>query len=241
LLAKTVASSYQGEVEFVEESWATSTLAQRYGVKYYPAIFVNDVLVARPGDFRNKDGRYSPWIGNAPSHDRFRADLKRMLDLARAGKMDVVRKESQAGAAPDVAELARIPPLRLQTLAGDAIDLAKPTGKLRVVEFWATWCPPCRSTLAWLGELQGRYPGRLDVLGIAVESEEPAVRALADSLKLGFPIAMTTPETSAGFGDVLSVPTLFVFDADGKTVAVFYGAPEDLHASVQSTIERALR
>jgi len=241
LLAKSVAHRYKGEVEFVEESWATSALAQRYGVKYYPAIFVNDVLVARPGDFRAKQGRYAPWIGNAKSHERFQADLTRMVELARKGRMDAVRKESDAAAPVEVAELAKLPSLRLQPLAGEPLDLSETAGKVRVVEFWATWCPPCRSTLSWLSELQAGYAGRVQVIGIAVESEEPAVRAMAEQMKLGFPIAMTTPQTSEAFGDVLSVPTLFVFDKAGNAAAVFYGAPEDLHATVKSTIERLLQ
>jgi thiol-disulfide isomerase/thioredoxin len=241
LLAKSVANRHKGEVEFVEESWATSALAQRMGVKYYPAIFVNDVLVARPGDFRAKDGRYSPWIGNAKAHERFQADLARMVDLARKGRMDVVRKESDAAPAAEVAELPRIPALTLQPLTGEALDLSKRDGTVRIVEFWATWCPPCRGTLSWLSELQAGYGGRVQVLGIAVESEEPAVRAMAEQLKLGYPVAMTTPEAGAAYGDVLSVPTLFVFDKAGNTAKVFYGAPEGLHESVKAELERLLR
>jgi len=241
LLAKSVAHRYKGEVEFVEESWATSALAQRYGVKYYPAIFVNDVLVARPGDFRAKEGRYAPWIGNAKSHERFQADLARMVELARKGRMDAVRKESDAAAPVEVAELATLPPLRLQPVTGEPPDLSQKGGKVTVVEFWATWCPPCRSTLSWLSELKAGHGDRVRVLAIAVESEEPAVRAMAEQLKLGYPVAMATPETSAAFGDVLSVPTLFVFDKNGQTAAVFYGAPDDLHANVEKTIERLLR
>jgi hypothetical protein len=52
---------------------------------------------------------------------------------------------------------------------------------------------------------------------------------------------MATAETGAAFGDVLSVPTLFVFDTTGRTAAVFYGAPDDLHANVKRTVERLLR
>ncbi len=234
-----MASRFQSEVEFVEESWATSALAQRYGVKYYPAIFVNDVLVAKPTDFRAKDGRYAPWIGNAKSHDRFRADLTRMVELAMRGRMEVVRAWA-SGSSDEVVELAAVPSVSLRPLSGEPIDLARLAGKVRLVEFWATWCPPCRSTLSWLSELQAGYGGRVQVVGIAVESEETAVRSMTESLKLAYPVAMGTPETAAAFGDVLSVPTLFVFDENGNTAGVFYGAPDDLHANVKRTVERLL-
>lgn len=240
LLAKTVASRFKGDVEFVEESWATSALAQRYGVKYYPAIFVNDVLVARPSDFRAKDGRYAPWIGNAKSHERYRADLTRMVELAIAGRMDAVRT-SASGASVDVAELPAVPSVPLRPLNGEAFDPAALQGKVRVVEFWATWCPPCRSTLSWLSELQAAHGDKVQVVGVAVESEEAAVRSMAESLKLSYPVVLTTPEVGAAFGDVLSVPTLFVFGKDGKTAGVFYGAPEDLHANVRRTLEGLLQ
>jgi thiol-disulfide isomerase/thioredoxin len=240
LLAKTVADRYPDEVEFVEEDWATSDLAQRYGVKYYPAFFVNDVLVARPGDFRAKDGRYSPWVGNAKSHDRFRADLARMVEMALGGRMDAVREESASAPAADFGEPASVPSVQLRPLAGDPIDPSLLTDKVRIVEFWATWCPPCRSTLSWLSELQEGYGGRVQVIGVAVESEEAAVRSMAESLGLGFPVVQSTPEIGAAFGDVLSVPTLFVFGRDGRTAAVFYGAAGDLHDNVRRTVERLL-
>lgn len=232
---------YKDQAEFVEEDWATSQLAQRYGMKYYPAFFVNDVLIARPGDFRNKDGRYSPWIGNAKAHERFRADLARMIDLALSGRMDAVRSEAAAAPAAEITELARVPSAAIKTLAGDTINLAEMTGTARIVEFWATWCPPCRSTLAWMNELQQKYPGKLQMLGIAMESKEEEVRAMVESLKLSYPNAMHTAETGAAFGDILSVPTLFIFEPEGKTAAIYYGAPADLHANVEATVKRLLK
>ena len=51
-----------------------------------------------------------------------------------------------------------------------------------VAEFWATWCPPCRGTLAWLGELKQRYGDRLAVLAMAVESDEADVRKIVQEL-----------------------------------------------------------
>jgi thiol-disulfide isomerase/thioredoxin len=241
LLAKTVVHRYKGEVEFVEEDWATSKLAQQFGMKYYPAFFVNDVLIARPGDFRNKGGRYNPWIGNVAAHEKFRADLARMIDLALSGRMDTVRSQAAAAPQAEYTELARVPSVGVKTLAGDTVNLAEMSGKVRIVEFWATWCTPCRSTLPWLGELQRQNADRVEVLGIAMESKEEEVRAMADELKLAYPNAMHSAEIGAAFGDILSVPTLFIFDQNGKTAAIFYGAPKNLHEDVQGTITRLLK
>jgi thiol-disulfide isomerase/thioredoxin len=240
LLAKSVANRYKGEVEFAEESWATSALAQRMGVKYYPAIFVNDVLVARPGDFRAKDGRYAPWIGNAKAHERFQADLARMVDLARRGRMDVVRKESDAAPAAEIAELPRIPSLTLQPLTGEALDLSKRDGTVRLVEFWATWCPPCRGTLAWLGELQRKHPEDLVVLAAAIESDEADVRRIRGELETSLRFGMGSPEMARAFGDLSAVPTLFVFDRQRRSRGSFFGAPPSLHADAERALAEAI-
>ena len=110
-----------------------------------------------------------------------------------------------------------------------------------LVEFWATWCPPCRSTLGWLGELKKRHGDRIAILALAVDSDEADVRALAKELSLPLRWAMATPESARAFGDVTAVPTLFVFDRDAKTAAVFYGAPPPLHAEAEAKLAALLK
>jgi len=110
-----------------------------------------------------------------------------------------------------------------------------------VIELWATWCPPCRGTLAWLGGLKRRYGDRLAVVAIAVQSEEPDVRRLVADLKLPLDFAIGTPDLVRAFGDVSAVPTLLLFDADGRSAAAFYGAPPTLHADVEAALASLLK
>jgi thiol-disulfide isomerase/thioredoxin len=118
-------------------------------------------------------------------------------------------------------------------------------GKLVVVEFWATWCLPCRSTLSFLGELQEGHRDDLVVLAIAVSSKEAEVRTLLRQSGLAddpsSSSVMGSDELVAQFGGVLAVPTLMVFGRDGKTEAVFYGAPPDLHERVSRLVEELTR
>jgi len=64
---------------------------------------------------------------------------------------------------------------------------------------------------------------------------------MVDALKLPYPNAMGSTEIAMKFGDIVSVPTLFVFDRTGKTVRVFYGAPPDLHEQVEAALATALK
>jgi hypothetical protein len=99
----------QRAAKFVEENYGESELAKRFGVRRYPAIFVNDVLVATPKDFGfygsgegENNGRYAP-IRSAASHAKFRADLSKAIALFVAGR----KTDAKAMAAPaDTGEVA---------------------------------------------------------------------------------------------------------------------------------------
>lgn len=233
-------------MRFVVENYGESELAKRFGVTRYPAIFVADVLVATPSDFgfygKTKGaagGRYAP-LKSAASHERFRADLTRMIDLVLAGRKEAAR----AAASPAKAEgIAALPDVVITDLEGRALSRAGLAGRPVLVELWATWCPPCRGTLAWLGELKRRHGDRLAVVAIAVESPEADVRKLAGELGiLGVPLVWTmgTPELVRAFGDVSAVPTLLVFDREGRAAGAYYGAPPGLHAEAEAQLAALL-
>jgi thiol-disulfide isomerase/thioredoxin len=227
----------------VSENYGDSKLAKQFGVTRYPAIFVDDVLVATPNDFgfygkgeKEEGGRYAP-LKSAAAHERFRGDLKRMIGLLLAGRTNAAR----AQAAPaKTGEIAAFPDVALKTLDGKRVTRADLAGKVVLVEFWATWCPPCRGTLGWLGEVKKRYGDRLTVLAIAVESEEASVRKLTKSLDLPLVWAMGSQEVARAFGDISAVPTLFLFDRTGRTAAAFYGAPPELHAQAEAKVASLL-
>jgi thiol-disulfide isomerase/thioredoxin len=236
-----VVAEFGGKAKFVAENYGESELAKRFGVGRYPAIFVNDVLVATPKDFgfygkgEGEDGgRYAP-LRSAASHERFRADLTRMITLILAGKPG----EARAQAAPaTTAELGAMPGFTLTDLDGGLLSRESLAGRPVLVEFWATWCPPCRGTLRWLGDVRQRYGDRVAVVAIAVESDEAAVRKLAGELDLPIRFAMGQPQVVRAFGDLGAVPTLFLFGPDGRTDAVFYGATPTLHGDVEGRLAK---
>ena len=238
-----MAAKYPGKVTFVSENFGGSKLAEQYGVKGYPAVFVDGVLVAVPRDFGyfgevEGTGRYAPWR-NADSQAKFKADLVRMIDLILAGKKDVVAQE-HAGSALNSRELAALPSFKLTDLAGHPLTSEQLVGRAVLVEFWATWCPPCRSTLQWLGTLKQQYGDKLAVVALAVESPQEQVGSTVGSLSQELRWAVADTPTAAAFGDITSVPTMFIFDKTGKTARILYGAPPDLHDKAEATLKTLL-
>jgi thiol-disulfide isomerase/thioredoxin len=244
LLAQEVASKYAGKVTFVSENFGDSKLADRFGVKGYPAIFLDDILIAAPRDFgyfgeKEGTGRYAPWR-NADNQAKFKADLSRMIDLILAGKKDIVSRE-HAGTSTSMASVASLPQFTLTDLDGKPLTAEQLQGRVVLVEFWAIWCPPCRSTLEWLGELKKKYGDNIAILALAVESPEDKIRETAKTLSPDLHWAITDATTAQAFGDITAVPTMFVFDRSGKTASVTYGAPPDLHQQAEKVLDELMK
>jgi len=244
LLAQSVVQDFSGRARFVSENYGDSELAKRFGVTRYPAIFVDDVLVATPNDFgfygkdeKGEGGRYAP-LKSAAAHERFQGDLTRMIELLLAGRKTDARAVAAPGKAP---EAAAYPAVALTDLDGKTLRPEDLRGRVVLVELWATWCPPCRGTLGWLGTLKQRFGDRLAVVAISVESPEDKVRKLVSELRLPLTWVMGKPDIIRAFGDVSAVPTLLVFDGDGKAAGAFFGAPPSLHADAEAKLAALLR
>jgi len=242
LLVQDVAAKYPGRVTFVSENFGASQLAERFGVKGYPAVFVDDILVAAPREFgyfgeAEGSGRYAPWRNEA-NQAKFKSDLVRMIDLILAGKKDIVSSEHSAATASR--ELTQLPAFKLTDLSGHPLTSDQLANRVVLVEFWATWCPPCRSTLEWLGELKKRHGDNIAILALAVESPEDQIRSTVATLSPDLHWAITDAPTALSFGDITAVPTMFLFDRSGKTAQVLYGAPPDLHDQVEKTLASIL-
>jgi thiol-disulfide isomerase/thioredoxin len=244
LLVQEVASQYPGRVTFVTENFGASKLADRFGVKGYPAVFVDDILVAAPREFGyfgevEGTGRYAPWRNEA-SQAKFKTDLVRMIDLILAGKKDIVTRE-HSGTDITTHEITSLPRFNLIDLSGHPLAADQLAGRVVLVEFWATWCLHSRSILQWDGELKRNHVDNIAFLPLAVESPEDQILSTANSLSPGLHWAITDAPTAQSFGDITAVPTLCLFDRSGKTSRVLYGAPPDLHDQVEKSLDSLLQ
>jgi thiol-disulfide isomerase/thioredoxin len=234
LLAQETANQYGSKVRFVVEDLGASKLADSFGVDKYPAIFVDDALVARPEDFYEwggpATGKYIPWKEPA-NRRKFQADLKQMIDIRLAG--GAITSLPPSAKTADTKKL--LPDLDLLGLDGKTFRFASLRGKPVLIEFWAPWCPHCMNTLGWMKKLD---PSKAEVVAIAIESpREDIERAVQKGLVPGR-VVLGSNEVREAFGGPPAIPTLLVADRDGNIARVFYGASPTLHADVEKELTR---
>jgi thiol-disulfide isomerase/thioredoxin len=112
----------------------------------------------------------------------------------------------------------------VRDLDGRAISSASLRGKVTLINFWATWCGPCRAEIPDLVALQQKYKDTLQIIGIS-QDEAPGdvVRRFAAEHKVNYPIVMMTPELEKLFPGIVALPTSFVLDRDGRIVQKHVG------------------
>ena len=117
-----------------------------------------------------------------------------------------------------VGQTSNAPTLVLKDLRGRALRLSDYKGKVVVLNFWATWCPPCRAEMPDLIKMQREYRSRgLQVVGITYPPEEIAeVRQFVRKLGVNYPIALGTRETKSLFDETETLPLTIVIDREGK-------------------------
>jgi cytochrome c biogenesis protein CcmG, thiol:disulfide interchange protein DsbE len=131
--------------------------------------------------------------------------------------------------------------LKIQTLNGSAFSLESLKGQIVVLDFWASWCVPCRTSFPFLDTLQGKYQSQgLRVLGLTLEDNEEAVRAFLDDVPAAFTI-LRDPSGHAGEAfHVVAMPTTFLLDPQGRVVARFEGGDKRAHAKLEAAVSSLL-
>lgn len=140
----------------------------------------------------------------------------RNVAAQKSERMPVVRLAGNPQPAP--AFLAR-------DIDGNVVSTADWQGKVVLLNFWATWCPPCREEIPELIDLQNRYKDRLHVIGISMDDPEEAglVKKFAVRAGINYPIVMASREIIQEYGGVPALPTSFVVNTEGKVVQKHVG------------------
>ena len=120
---------------------------------------------------------------------------------------------------PDLA-----PEFKLKEFSGKEVTLESSRGKVILLNFWATWCGPCRAEIPELVALQNRYKDRLQIIGLVVDDDdEGEIRKVISSEGINYPIALADPETRFAYGGIAALPTVFVINAEGRVVQKHVG------------------
>jgi thiol-disulfide isomerase/thioredoxin len=128
------------------------------------------------------------------------------------------RAASSTGAAVRLfREPVPLPGFSVKDLEGRTHTSADWSGKVVLLNFWATWCPPCRAEIPDLIALQKKYPDQIVVVGIS-EDDGPVdgVQHFVADEKMTYTVAMSTPELRKIFKGVVALPTTFVIDRQGR-------------------------
>ena len=111
------------------------------------------------------------------------------------------------------------PPFLLVDIDGKPVSTAGWQGKVVIVNFWATWCPPCREEIPILIHLADKYKDDLVVVGVSVDDGSPdEVREFARQVGINYPIVMRSRELLLEYGGVPALPTSFVINKEGRVV-----------------------
>ena len=111
------------------------------------------------------------------------------------------------------------PDFKLTTLEGKPLSLANYKNKVVLLNFWATWCGPCRAEVPDLVELQNKYKDQVQIIGLVVDDDDQAaIKKFAAEFGINYPLALATDAMRLQYGGIPALPTSFVLDAEGRIV-----------------------
>jgi cytochrome c biogenesis protein CcmG/thiol:disulfide interchange protein DsbE len=131
--------------------------------------------------------------------------------------------DSTPGAAPDaklpepsVLDSGPAPDFALPEMEGRLVQLSDLKGKVVLLNFWATWCPPCQVEMPSFVDMQRKYRDRgFTVVAVSLDGGWEPVRSFAGSLKPNFPIVLGNDEMTQTFGGIAALPETFLIDREG--------------------------
>jgi thiol-disulfide isomerase/thioredoxin len=148
--------------------------------------------------------------------------LRRARLTPSANSASAVAKVIRFAKNPEMA-----PAFLLRDINGKIVSTADWKGKVVILNFWATWCPPCREEIPEFVRLQAKYKDKLQVIGASEDDDGPQkVEQFAQRYGINYPIVMATKELIDNYGGVPALPTSFLIDPQGRVMQKHTGLYE---------------
>lgn len=119
------------------------------------------------------------------------------------------------------------PDFTLPSIDSGQLRLSSYRGKVVLLDFWATWCVPCREETPHFVELQKKYGDRgLQIIGVSMDDSPDPVRSFYEQFHINYPVVVGTAETGSAYGGVLGLPIAYLIDRDGRIYSKHMGATD---------------
>ena len=143
------------------------------------------------------------------------------------------------------AERKKAPDFELKNAEGSVVHLSDYAGKVVVLDFWATWCGPCKSSIPWMIELSEKYKSDgFTIIGVSMDEDGwPVVKPFMEKLKITYPILLGNKRVAYLYGDVDALPLAFFVDRNQRVAAIHPGAAsrKDFEKTIQTLLGKSPR
>ncbi|WP_275951544.1 TlpA disulfide reductase family protein [Granulicella sp. dw_53] len=173
-------------------------------------------------------------------------ERKLAMQRAQENKMVLVPEQGGATVSPGEGDGPKMtgkaaPGFTLVSLDGKKVSLSDYKGRPVLVNFWATWCGPCKVEMPWFEELRKQYAGQgLEILGLAddVDAGKEAITKVATRAGVTYPILLTDGKVQTAYGGLDVLPMSFYVDKNGVVVVqtAGLGTKDDIEANIKKTI-----
>ena len=159
--------------------------------------------------------------------------------LSIAGCVSATSPDTSAAAAGEQTTVEPAPEMTLKDIDGREVSLSDYEGQVVLLNFWATWCGPCKIEMPWFVEFQRQYKDQgFTVLAVSLDEEFDGVKPFAEQYKLNFPVLLGSDEVADKFGGIVALPTTLMIDKAGQIVNRHTGlvGRDDYEAEIQELL-----